>query len=347
LAHKFDRLKGFAITSFGAISEALAAGDIGAAANVLWATLRVAFQKGVNVLKGYWLDFKEFFVSRFTDSVYGILVIANQIWAGIQKGIATVKAAWANAINEITSIWRGFQNEIQGQAERFLITQDFESRIKSIDESEASGSMRSDIAEQQRQMLRKAYQEDIGAVDTRKNERADKIETDRVNEFGRINNTLNESIDKTNAELEKSLVAISDAAENDHKARKAQYAKELQQSQSALDKAKKAWREAVKDTGEATSNALGDDGASTGGGGLAERIKALQDGVAGISPTLDSQASKLDISGGFGAVFQAFAANQKDSTAEKTARFTEAVAQNTGRLVDAFEESDGGLVLGG
>jgi hypothetical protein len=76
LGKKFGELRDFATDVFHGISDALIAGDIKLAADILWATLAVAWRTGVNVLTGIWLKFK--------------LGMA-EIWFGLIDGL---KSAW-------------------------------------------------------------------------------------------------------------------------------------------------------------------------------------------------------------------------------------------------------------
>ncbi|MFQ3593691.1 MAG: hypothetical protein SNJ82_10990, partial [Gemmataceae bacterium] len=59
------------------ISDALAAGDIGLAARILWLTLKMEFQKGVLWLEEKWIDFKNFFIDTFYRAVYGLARFLN------------------------------------------------------------------------------------------------------------------------------------------------------------------------------------------------------------------------------------------------------------------------------
>ncbi len=93
----FQSLKEDAIKVWGGIANALMAGDIELAANVLWAGLKLEWQKGVNVLEGVWEDFKQFFIdigwmSPFID------------------GLAVIKSAWAEMIGWLAKKWTEFNN---------------------------------------------------------------------------------------------------------------------------------------------------------------------------------------------------------------------------------------------
>ncbi len=56
----FETLKADTIKAFGAIANALAAGDITAAANVLWTYLQLQWIKGTTYIQGVWADFTNY-----------------------------------------------------------------------------------------------------------------------------------------------------------------------------------------------------------------------------------------------------------------------------------------------
>jgi TP901 family phage tail tape measure protein len=68
----FETLKADTIKAFGAIANALSAGDITAAANVLWTYLKLQWIKGTTYLKGVWADFTNNISDVWSDSAYSI-----------------------------------------------------------------------------------------------------------------------------------------------------------------------------------------------------------------------------------------------------------------------------------
>ncbi len=85
LGEKFESLRASAVASYQGIGNALAAGDISQAAKILWLALSVEWQKGVNLLKSYWIDFKDFFLTIATDAFYGAVAFLAEAWAGMQS----------------------------------------------------------------------------------------------------------------------------------------------------------------------------------------------------------------------------------------------------------------------
>jgi len=87
LAERFEPLVDAAKEAFGAIKNALMAGDIKAAANVLWTGLKLLWSKGVGWLKGIWHDF-----------VYDL----QDAWAILTNALAS---AWARFVRLLTELW--------------------------------------------------------------------------------------------------------------------------------------------------------------------------------------------------------------------------------------------------
>ena len=64
VAAAFRSLGSDIMATFSAIGDALSAGDIALAAKVLWAMLKMEWQKGVNWLTETWIGFKEIFLEH-------------------------------------------------------------------------------------------------------------------------------------------------------------------------------------------------------------------------------------------------------------------------------------------
>ncbi len=97
----FGELKDDALSAFQGIADALAAGDISLAAKILWLSLKLEWQKGVNALNQIWVTVKEFFLSTWTDAVFGAAKIATNAWAGLQS-------AWTETVDFLADAWTLF-----------------------------------------------------------------------------------------------------------------------------------------------------------------------------------------------------------------------------------------------
>jgi hypothetical protein len=97
----FKDLLASAQDTFGAIADALSAGDIGAAVKVLWAVVDLEWQKGVNVIMGIW----DIFRAAYQDSVSGIALFfvnlsaqVQTIWADLIAWLDKKFTAWTNTL---------------------------------------------------------------------------------------------------------------------------------------------------------------------------------------------------------------------------------------------------------
>jgi hypothetical protein len=103
LAKWFGELASIASASFRAIAGALAAGDISAAAEVLWTGLKLVWLEGTNGLREFWASYKTFFMQNMTELVFG----AQRLFA---RMVAALKSAWANYSAFFKSAWSDMVN---------------------------------------------------------------------------------------------------------------------------------------------------------------------------------------------------------------------------------------------
>ena len=112
LGEQFNALRETVLAAWQGISDALAAGDIGLAAKILWLTLKMEFQKGILWLEDKWIGFKNFFIDTFYRAVYGLARFLNDAWAGIQ-------VAWVETVNFLSNAWTDFISVLQKTWNRF------------------------------------------------------------------------------------------------------------------------------------------------------------------------------------------------------------------------------------
>lgn len=86
LATRFVALFDVAKETFGGIANALAAGDIQAAADVLWAGLKVAWLEGTKELSDAWVNFKDQFLRTTTNLIFD----AQGYWADFSAAVKTI-----------------------------------------------------------------------------------------------------------------------------------------------------------------------------------------------------------------------------------------------------------------
>lgn len=106
LVDAFNGLKEDALTAFGGIRDALAAGDLGAAMAVATSFLQLEWQKAVQFLEERWFAFKDMFLGIATDAFFGVLEIWNNVSASLE-------GAWVSSIAFIQNAWTTMLSGIQ------------------------------------------------------------------------------------------------------------------------------------------------------------------------------------------------------------------------------------------
>ncbi len=94
----FEQLKTDTLAAFGAIANAVAAGDITAATDVLWSYLKLQWTKGTTFVQNLWTDFTEYLADTWAEAAYSI----GDVLIGAVSGLAS---AWNNAIGFIANGW--------------------------------------------------------------------------------------------------------------------------------------------------------------------------------------------------------------------------------------------------
>ena len=207
-------------------SDALAAGDIGLAARVLWQTLKMEWQKGINWLQQKWLGFKGFFLSVWTEAVFGLSAILTDAWAGLQsfwtETVAAMSTAWAVFSSGAVSAWKGAQNFIAKGIVRLMGMLD-----DSIDVEGTLSILEEDFQREQLDRLEKTNQQ-LAGIETNRQQRQSEIEQQRSG----------------------TLDVLEQDRQRAHAERQRQFDADLQQSQAALAQARQEWEDALADAAQ-------------------------------------------------------------------------------------------------
>lgn len=86
--------------------NALSNGQTEAAANVMWAGLKYAWQEGAYALKMAWLSVKTFMLKTASEIWYGILATAEIARHGLVSG-------WIETVSSLSTAWQGFANYVE------------------------------------------------------------------------------------------------------------------------------------------------------------------------------------------------------------------------------------------
>lgn len=101
LANWFGQLKDIATQTFAGIGDALAAGDLSAAANIAWLGLKAAWLQGTKGLREIWESFKQVFMQTTIDIVYDALGHWEKLVSGIQTMLTKLKASATDAMMNV------------------------------------------------------------------------------------------------------------------------------------------------------------------------------------------------------------------------------------------------------
>jgi hypothetical protein len=305
LGGKFNALKEMAVQAWGGIADALAAGDLALAARILWLTLKMEWQKGVNTLNQVWVKVKTFFLSVWTDAAFGAAKIATNAWATLQAGwtetVDFLADAWSVFTTGLTKTW----NTAVGFIRKAWV------RLKSLFDSDLDAE--AEITRINEEVAGKNQ----GADDERDRRIVDRDQARR----------------RRLAEIEGGRSGVLDELdqmrEAEHAARQARNESDLQASEAALNQARKEWQaaiaEAARKRSEAESEAgpVGPKTADDPLGDLQERVASARNIDFGLTQA-QKQAIQLQALG-VGAGAQA----HEEQTAKNTQQMiAELKAQN-------------------
>ena len=311
LMAQFTRLRDWVGKVVGGISDALAAGDIALAAQVLWLSLKVIWQQGVAALNKAWLGAKEFFVSTAYSIWYGALAAAEIVFHALEVGwietVAFLSKTWTNFASGFQMIWEEASSwvakrmlEIQGLFDSGL---DVDAAKKAVDQQLESRLVELENAAQQtvavREKERESQRKDAAAMH------------------------------------EATLAGIGQDFEDAQKTLKDKTEAGLAESQAALDAAKKKLADAIELARQKREAADAEKGP---GRSPRDLMTEFEDRLSGLG---DAIAKGISVRGTFNAAGSAGLGG--GDAAERTARATEQTAKNTKRLVDAL--GTGGLAF--
>ncbi|GIW90211.1 MAG: hypothetical protein KatS3mg109_0643 [Pirellulaceae bacterium] len=295
LGERFEALKTTATAAWQGISDALAAGDLGLAAQIAWLSLKLVWKQGIGWLEERWISFKHFFIEVFRNAVYILAGIFVDAWFAIQ-------AAWLDTTTFMANAWTKFITILQRSWNRFagffarvwarikgLFGADAEAEIARINEEEARREQ--DILEQQSDTL---------AARNRQHEQR------------------RSQLEREHAGTREALEQMQDL---ERRQRETMTQRDIAQTQQELEEARRQFQDALL---KARRLREGADGRPQ----LLKRMEELPD----IEAIVEMTQRKVDVGGTFSAL--AVRGLGATSLAERTARATEQVAVNTKRLVD-------------
>jgi hypothetical protein len=311
LGDRFGELKDTALAAWQGIGDALATGDIALAGKILWLTLKMEWQRGVNFLESKWLDFKGSFIGIFQSAVYSVAGLMTDAWAGLQTG-------WLETTHFIADSWTVLIGLLQKGWNRFSgFFQKVWARIQGLfgdTNAEAEIAKINDEIARQDELINNGQNQTIGDREKQRQQARDQIEKDRLG----------------------AQSALGDMQAQEKAALAAANQKALEESAAELDKAKADWNAALEEAAKKRS----ESGPGSAGKFSLPGFEMPTGG--GLDSLMSEAKKKTDVVG----TFNPLAAMNlgADSLGERTARASEEVASNTKKLVQQAQQ--GGLVFG-
>ena len=316
LGDKFNSLKETALAAWKGIGDALAAGDIGLAAKILWLTLKLQWQKGVNALNQVWVKVKDFFLTTWTEAVFGAAKIATNAWAGLQ-------AAWTETVDFLRDSWSLFTTFIAKNWNRVVgFLKKAWQKLKSLVTGEESGDVQNRIDAETQRMNRE--------LDERRNRDIFEREQRRKSRLSEIEGQRTGALDE-----------LDSAREAEHERRREQFAGDLQTSEGALAQARREWQQAIEEAARKREEAESGDESPERLKKPGDLLQDLQSQLGGLGDQLQTTQDKVSVTGTFNAAGVRGLAG--GNPAQRTAKATEETAKNTKRILQ--EAQHGGLTF--
>lgn len=314
LGEQFTRLRDWVVKVVGGISDALAAGDISLAAEILWLSLKVVWQQGVAALNKVWLEAKEFFVSTAYGMWYGALAAAEIVFHALEvawiETTAFLSKTWTNFTTGFQQVWESASSWV---AKRMLEIQGLFDSGLDVDAAKR-------------------------AVDDQLETRLAELESAAQRQVAQREGQRAAERDQAAALHEATLAGIGRDFEEAQAALKANTEAGLAESQAALDAAKQKLADAIEQARQEREAADAERGPA-GGRSPRDLMAEFEDRLAGLGEII---GKGISVRG----TFNARAAQGLESdggAAERTARATEQTAKHTKRLADAAQS--GGLTF--
>jgi TP901 family phage tail tape measure protein len=279
LIDKFNILKDDAIASYQGIADALAAGDIALAAQILWLSLKLEWTRGINFLEQQWTNWKTSFLKTAGDAFDGAVAASERAWNSIQSGWTKTKGFFSRTYTRIKSSLARGANWMSLQAQK---TGNVLNKIFDPDLNLAEANRRA--TESAKEGSKRIEADKAEALLTR-----DKKTKRQLAAQEELHNATMAEIGKENLEQHRKLDE--------------EYKQRIAENEGDLAKARKEWQDAL-------AKARGDDfvgpPAPEGGPGVLEDPKSwvaqLRTGLLDVDSSLETARERtIDVSGTFNA----------------------------------------------
>lgn len=176
LRDRVSQLVGDFSVAIDAIGEALASGNIEAAAKILWVSLKFQWDQGIRYLQGKWGEFTNYLSRQFTTGALTVSEIAVTIFSGISE-------AWINVASSISDVWarivNGFRNSmIDVKALALKTVFAIQSRFDETIDADAIASVIDRGADTQKQEALANLETDIADIANRRDSALEQLKRD-------------------------------------------------------------------------------------------------------------------------------------------------------------------------
>lgn len=316
LAERFETLRDDAVASYQGIADALAAGDIALAAKILWLTLKMEWQRGINFLEKAWLNFRNFFIKIGYDAWHGLLAVVEVIWHALKVGwietTAFLSKTWTQFTGWVTKAWHWTGKQL-AKAWNWVRKQ-FDSSF----DAEAANRAADEYYEQKKAQIEQETNQKLAEREQRRQqerEQSTRVHEATMAEIGRENLQKHQELDN-------------------------EYQQRMAENEADLAKARKEWQDSL---GEARRKREAKEAEGPGAmEGPEDLLNKVRSSLAGLGDMLQTaRENTVGVRGTFNAAaVQSLAAGD---AADRTAKATEETAKNTKKLVQAA--TTGGLTF--
>ena len=314
LGEKFNVLKEDALTAYQGIADALAAGDIALAAKILWLTLKMEWQRGINFLEKAWLNFRNFFIRIGYDAWSGLLATVEIVWHALEVGWIETVAFLSKAWTKFTSFFARTWQNMKAWAKKAWTW------IKGLFDDSTAESRAATYAEIDRQReaaiaeIDNAEQRDLAQREAdrqRKREEAARLHEATLAEIGRENLRKHSELD-------------------------AEYERRMAENESDLEAARDEWKQAI-DQARKKRQAKESEAGPEGLDSADDIIDRANQAIAGLGDLLGDQAAKIGSQGTFNA--SNVLGLQAGGASDRMANGIDKIERNTRPLRNAQELS--------
>jgi len=314
LGKRFNALKDTALAAWRGIGDALAAGDIGLAAKILWLTLKLAWQTGIDQLNRLWLAFKTGFLKIASEAFFGAV-------AALQIATHALEVAWIETTAFLSKIWTkftaGFQkawgSAVNWTAKRLLELQGLFDDTFDVDQAKRLADQQNDA--------------DNRRIDRQRDAALAAREQQRSQQRKQSKQLHDATLAQIGKEADARLKALDAEAESKRKT-----------TQDALNQARREFQQAVDEARRKreAAESVDDPERLEGPGSPDDIIEKARRALDGLDDVVEQEAEKIGVRGTFNAA--AIQALQSGKTEERIAKGVEDTARNTKRIERAIND---------